>query len=92
MAPLIEQAAHSLKGTKHIVDIRNLGVIAALELEPRDKAVGAKGFEVMKKAWELGLMVRANGDTLAFSPPLIINESQVDQIFSTIKKAIDSIS
>ena len=92
MAPLIEQAAHSLKGTKHIVDIRNLGVIAALELEPRDKAVGARGFEVMKKAWELGLMVRANGDTLAFSPPLIINESQVDQMFTTVKQALEQVN
>jgi beta-alanine--pyruvate transaminase len=46
----------------------------------------------MKKAWELGLMVRANGDTLAFSPPLIVNESQVDQMFSIIKKAIIDIS
>ena len=92
MAPLIEQAAHSLKGTKHIVDIRNLGVIAALELEPRDKAVCARGFEVMKKAWELGLMVRANGDTLAFSPPLIINESQVDQMFTTVKQALEQVN
>ena len=92
MAPLIEQAAHSLKGTKHIIDIRNLGVIAALELEPRDKAVGARGFEVMKKAWELGLMVRANGDTLAFSPPLIINESQVDQMFTTVKQALKQVN
>jgi beta-alanine--pyruvate transaminase len=91
MAPLIEQAAHSLKGTKHIIDIRNLGVIAALELEPRDKSPGSRGFQVMKKAWELGLMVRANGDTLALSPPLIINESQVDQMFTTIKQALEQV-
>ena len=91
MAPLIEQAAHSLKGTKHIIDIRNLGVIAALELEPRGNAVGARGFEVMKKAWDLGLMVRANGDTLAFSPPLIINETQVDQMFTTVKQALEQV-
>ena len=45
----------------------------------------------MKKAWEMGLMVRANGDTLAFSPPLIVNESQVDEMFTTIKKAIEQV-
>ena len=91
MAPIIEEAAHSLKGTKHIIDIRNLGVIAALELEPKGNAVGARGFEAMKKAWDLGLMVRANGDTLAFSPPLIINENQVYEMFTKVKKALEQV-
>ncbi len=91
MAPIIEEAAHSLKGTKHIIDIRNLGVIAALELEPKGSAVGARGFETMKKAWDLGLMVRANGDTLAFSPPLIIKENQVDEMFTKVKKALEQV-
>ena len=91
MAPIIEEAAHSLKGTKHIIDIRNLGVIAALELEPKGSAVGARGFEAMKKAWDLGLMVRANGDTLAFSPPLIVNENQVDEMFTKVKKALEQV-
>ena len=91
IAPVIEEAAHSLKGTKHIIDIRNLGVIAALELEPKKGAVGVRGFETMKKAWDLGLMVRANGDTLAFSPPLIINDSQVDEMFTKVKKALEHV-
>ena len=91
IAPVIEEAAHSLKGTKHIIDIRNLGVIAALELEPKNGAVGVRGFETMKKAWDLGLMVRANGDTLAFSPPLIINDSQVDEMFTKVKKALEHV-
>ena len=90
-APKIEKAAHSLKGTKHIVDIRNLGVIAALELEPRGNAVGARGFEVMKKAWDMGLMVRANGDTLAFSPPLIVSDAQIDEMFTTVKSALEQV-
>ena len=91
IAPVIEEAAHSLKGTKHIIDIRNLGVIAALELEPKKGAVGVRGFETMKKAWDLGLMVRANGDTLAFSPPLIIKDSQVDEMFTKVKKALEHV-
>ena len=91
IAPVIEEAAHSLKGTKHIIDITNLGVIAALELEPKKGAVGVRGFETMKKAWDLGLMVRANGDTLAFSPPLIINDSQVDEMFTKVKKALEHV-
>ena len=91
MAPIIEEAAHSLKGTKHIIDIRNLGVIAALELEPKGNAVGARGFEAMKKAWDLGLMVRANGDTRAFAPPLIINENQGDEMVTKVKKAQEQV-
>ncbi len=91
IAPVIEEAAHSLKGTKHIIDIRNLGVIAALELKPKKGALGVRGFETMKKAWDLGLMVRANGDTLAFSPPLIINDSQVDEMFTKVKKALEHV-
>jgi beta-alanine--pyruvate transaminase len=90
-APKIEKAAHSLKGTKHVIDIRNLGVIAAIELEPRGNAVGARGFEVMKKAWDLGLMVRANGDTLAFSPPLIVSDAQIDEMFTTVKSALEQV-
>ena len=54
MAPIIEEAAHSLKGTKHIIDIRNLGVIAALELEPKVNAVGARGVAGKKTAWDRG--------------------------------------
>ena len=91
IAPVIEEAAHSLKGTKHIIYIRNLGVIASLELEPKKGAVGVRGFETMKKAWDLGRMVRANGDTLAFSPPLIINDSQVDEMFTKVKKALEQV-
>ena len=45
----------------------------------------------MKKAWDLGLMVRANGDTLAFSPPLIIKENQVDEMFTKVKKALEQV-
>ncbi len=45
----------------------------------------------MKKAWEMGLMVRANGDTLAFSPPLIVNESQIDEMFTKVKQALEQV-
>jgi len=91
MAPVIEEAAHSLKGTKHIIDIRNIGVIAALELETKEGALGQRGFNTMKKCWDMGLMVRTNGDTLAFSPPLVLNESHVDQIFTTVKNALEQV-
>ena len=62
-----------------------MGVIAALELEPRGNAVGARGFEVMKKAWDMGLMVRAN--TL-FSLHSIVQDNQIDEMFTTVKQAL----
>ena len=91
-AKYMQEAAHSLKGTKNVIDIRNMGLIAAVEIQAKDGAIGARGFETMKKAWDLGVMIRANGDTIAFSPPLIVENSQIDQMFDVTKKAIESIN
>jgi beta-alanine--pyruvate transaminase len=88
----MQEAAHSLKGTKNVIDIRNMGLIAAVEIQAKDGAIGDRGFETMKKAWDLGVMIRANGDTIAFSPPLIVENSQIDQMFDVTKKAIESIN
>jgi len=88
----MQEAAHSLKGTKNVIDIRNMGLIAAVEIQAKEGAIGARGFETMKKAWDLGVMIRANGDTIAFSPPLIVENNQIDQMFDTTKKAIESIN
>ena len=91
-AKYMQETAHSLKGTKNIIDIRNMGLIAAVEIQAREGAIGARGFEVMKKAWDLGVMIRANGDTIAFSPPLIVENNQIEQMFDVTKKAIESIN
>ena len=88
----MQEAAHSLKGTKNVIDIRNMGLIAAVEIQAKEGAIGSRGFETMKKAWDLGVMIRANGDTIAFSPPLIVENSQIDQMFDVTKKAIESIN
>ncbi|MCP4074736.1 MAG: aspartate aminotransferase family protein [Gammaproteobacteria bacterium] len=85
-------AAHSLKGINHIVDIRTIGLIAGIELESRPGAAGQRGFEVMKGAWDKGLMVRVTGDILAFSPPLIVSKQDIDQIFDCIAEVIRSVS
>ena len=91
-AKYMQEAAHSLKGTKNVIDIRNMGLIAAVEIQAKDGAIGSRGFETMKKAWDLGVMIRANGDTIAFSPPLIVENSQIDQMFDVTKQAIESIN
>jgi len=75
--------AHALKGLEHITDIRTIGLVAGIELASRPGAVGARAYDVMKAAWGKGLMVRVTGDVLAFSPPLIINKQEIEQLFET---------
>jgi beta-alanine--pyruvate transaminase len=91
MAPKLEAALHSLKGTRHVIDIRNLGLVGGIELEPRAGAVGRRGLEAHVKCFEAGVLVRFTGDILALSPPLIIEEAQIGRIVETIRTALQSI-
>lgn len=84
-------AAHALKGVKHVTDIRTIGLVAGIELESRPGAPGARAYDVMKACWEKGLMVRVTGDVLAFSPPLIINELEIEQLFATTASVLNTI-
>src|SRR5690606_11113264 len=74
LAPAFEAAAHTLKGAPNVIDVRNIGLVAGIELAPRDGAPGARAAEAFQKCFDSGLMVRYTGDTLAVSPPLIIEE------------------
>jgi beta-alanine--pyruvate transaminase len=91
LAPYWEEAVHSLKGAKHIIDLRNLGLVGAIELTPRDGAPGARGMDVMVKAWEKGIMVRVTGDILALSPPFIIEKNEIDRIFETLAEILPTV-
>ncbi len=88
LAPKWEDALHSLKGLPHVVDIRNLGIMGAVELEPRDGAPTARAFETYLKSLEKGLLVRQTGDIIAMSPPLIISDQQIDEMISILGEAI----
>jgi len=92
MAPKLEQAIHSLKGEPHVIDIRNLGLVGAIELQPREGQPGARAYETFVKCFEMGVMVRYTGDILAFAPPLIVEDKHIDEIFSTVRKAIRSVA
>ncbi|MGI4936993.1 MAG: aminotransferase class III-fold pyridoxal phosphate-dependent enzyme, partial [Janthinobacterium lividum] len=89
MAPAFETAAHSVKGAQHVKDVRNLGLIAGIELAPRPGHPGARAYEVFKKCYEAGVMVRYTGDILAFSPPLIIQDAEITRIFDTVRDALN---
>jgi beta-alanine--pyruvate transaminase len=91
MAPYFENAAHALKGARHVIDIRNYGLVAAIELEPRAGGAGKRAYEALVKCFGKGLLIRTTGDIIAVSPPLIVEEAQIDRIFSTIGEVIASI-
>ena len=88
LAPKWEDAIHSLKGLPHVIDLRNIGLVGAVELEPRDGAPGARTFDVLMACYENGMMVRQTGDTIALCPPLIISESQIDEMITILGDAI----
>jgi beta-alanine--pyruvate transaminase len=83
-----EDAMHSLRGLPHVIDIRNYGLIGAVELEPRQGKPGARGFEVFLKCFERGVMVRQTGDTIAMAPPLVIEPKQIERIVETLSAVI----
>ncbi|WP_321449632.1 aspartate aminotransferase family protein [uncultured Cohaesibacter sp.] len=86
-----EDAVHSLKGGRNVIDLRNLGLVAGIELAPREGAPGSRGMEAMIKAWEKGAMIRVTGDIIALSPPLIVEKSHIDQLFSVVAEVIAEI-
>jgi beta-alanine--pyruvate transaminase len=88
LAPVWEEAVHALRGLPHVIDVRNLGLMAALELEPRPGAPGARGFDLFLDCFQHGALVRATGDVIAFSPPLIIERGQIDELFGLVAEAL----
>jgi len=83
-----EDAVHSLRGLPHVLDVRNYGLIGAVELEPRAGKPGTRAFEVFLKCFERGVMVRQTGDTIAMSPPLIIDSKQITRMVETLGAVI----
>jgi beta-alanine--pyruvate transaminase len=92
IAPKFEQAVHSLKNAPHVIDIRNFGLMAGIELEPAPGKPGARGYEVFLKCFERGVMTRVTVDTIALSPPLIVSEGQIDEIATTLAAALREVS
>ncbi|QGZ63136.1 aspartate aminotransferase family protein [Paraburkholderia acidisoli] len=92
IAPKFEAAAHALRDAKHVKDVRNLGLVAGIELDSRDGAPGARAYEVFVKCFEAGVLIRFTGDILAFSPPLIVSEEEIARIFDTVRKVLDTVA
>ncbi|HYM33487.1 MAG TPA: aspartate aminotransferase family protein [Candidatus Cybelea sp.] len=84
LAPYWEDAVHSLKGTKNVIDLRSIGLVCGIELEPIPGKPTKRAFDLFLKAYEEGLMIRTTGDIIALSPPLIVQKKHIDEMFGKI--------
>jgi beta-alanine--pyruvate transaminase len=88
LAPYWENAVHSLKGLPHVIDIRNIGLIGAIEFEPIPGDAGKRAHTRFLEAFRLGLLVRATGDTIALAPPLIIDRDGINELIEVLARAL----
>ena len=86
-----ENAIHALKDERNVIDIRNYGLMGAIELGPRAGSPGSRGYDALVKCFEAGVLIRYTADTLAFSPPLIVEKAQIDRIFETVRKVLQAL-
>ncbi|HSN97689.1 MAG TPA: aspartate aminotransferase family protein, partial [Candidatus Nanopelagicales bacterium] len=91
LSPAWEDAVHALRGARHVIDLRNLGIIAGIELEPRPGEPTRRAYDVFVRCYQEGLLVRVTGDIVALSPPLILREEHIDQMFSTLRRVLDTV-
>jgi len=87
-----EDAVHSLRGAPNVIDLRNIGIVGAIELEPRPGAPGARGFETFLKCFEAGVLVRSTADTIALSPPLIVERDQISHMFEVVGNVLRNVA
>ncbi|MEX0960350.1 MAG: aspartate aminotransferase family protein [Burkholderiales bacterium] len=91
LAPYYQQAVHSLKGLPHVIDVRNLGMMCGVELDPIAGKPGARAFERFLKCYEKGVLLRAAGEVLAITPPLIAEKKHIDEIVGTLADVLKSM-
>jgi beta-alanine--pyruvate transaminase len=92
MAKEIEQRAHQLRGEPNVVDIRNCGASAAVELAPLPGQVGLRGLRLFEEGLKRGLLLRFTGDTIAMAPPVISTVAELDRMFAAVGEAIRAVA
>jgi beta-alanine--pyruvate transaminase len=88
LAPYFQEAVHSLREMPHVIDIRNMGMVAGIELEPAPGKPAERALKTFLKCYEKGVLVRTTGDIIALSPPLIISKAQIDELVGTLGSAL----
>lgn len=91
LAQYWEDGLHSLKDCPNVIDIRNLGLIGAIELTPIAGEPTKRAFSAFLKAYDDGLLIRTTGDIIALSPPLIISKEQIDELFGKLRSVLNAI-
>ena len=86
------QAVHSLRGEPHVIDVRNFGLVAGIELAPLPGQPTKRAFDIFLDCWRQGMLMRTTGDILALSPPLIVEPGQIDQIVENLRHAIRRVA
>ena len=92
LAPHFERGIHGLKGSAHVVDIRNCGLAGAIQLAPRDGDPIVRPFEAAMKLWSKGFYVRYGGDTLQFGPPFTTTPAELDRLFDAVGEALNQVA
>jgi beta-alanine--pyruvate transaminase len=92
LEPYWSDAVHSLRGLPHVIDVRNIGLIGAIELEPMPDAPTKRAFPAFLEAFENGVLIRTTGDTIALSPPLIISRAEIDGLFGTLSTVLKTLA
>ncbi len=92
LEPLLEQAVHALRGEPHVVDIRNFGLAAAIELEPREGAPSLRALEVFQYCFDHGVMVRYSGDVIALGPAPIASADEIGVLVETLRAGLRAAS
>jgi beta-alanine--pyruvate transaminase len=92
VAPVWQKTALALREQPSVQDIRAIGLLCAVELRSREGTPGARSAEVAQRCFDAGLLVRASGENIVLSPPLIISEEQIALIFDTLRRVLDQVA
>ena len=93
LEPRFAAAAMTLKSLPNVLDIRTVGLAAGIDLASRPGAFGLRAYEAMERAFhEEGVMIRNMGDTLALTPPLIVSEREIEEIFGKVARVIKAVA
>lgn len=91
LEPALGEALHALADKPNVIDVRNIGLAGAVELEPRDGAAGIRGSEAFGAAFDAGVLVRATGDIIAVAPPLVVEEEEIETIAAVLGNVLDEL-
>ena len=90
LAPFFEQAVHSLKGARHVLDIRNIGLAAGFSIAPVPGEPARRPYEIAMKCWDMGFYVRYGGDTIQLAPPFISEKAELERLVSALGDALNA--